>query len=133
MSSPSTAIAIVEDEAKMRQAIGRLLRLQGYDVIQFESGDHFLSHLGDPIVNCVLLDVHLPGNADGFGVLEALQGRQNSPPVIVMTAHDEPGYAQRFSNLGASDYLLKPVDDAPLLTAIRRALGGETVPEFEPG
>ncbi|MCB1087205.1 MAG: response regulator [Verrucomicrobiae bacterium] len=123
MTQGNPAIAIVDDETKMRQALGRLLRLHDFEVVTFESGDEFLRAPEGAEVDCVLLDLHFPGETDGFGVLEALRQRDQRPPVILITAHDQPGNDERARSLGASDYLLKPVDETPLIGAIRRATG----------
>jgi CheY-like chemotaxis protein len=71
----------------------------------------------------VLLDLHMPG-INGFGVLEALGVRHNPLPVIVITAHDEPGTAQRVRAFGACAYLRKPIDHNTLFAAIAEATSG---------
>ena len=62
----------------------------------------------------------MPG-LNGFDVLETLHASKHPLPVIVITAHDEPGTAERSFALGAADYLRKPVERAALLAAIKRA------------
>ena len=122
-TTPTNAsVAIVDDEAKLRQALGRLLRLHDFEVSDFESGDTFLETAEPDGFDCLLLDLHLPGSASGFGVLEALRARRALTPVIMMTAFDEPGNDHRALRLGASAYLLKPIDEDALLRAIRGAL-----------
>ena len=56
-----TRIALVDDEASVRVALGRLLRLANYEVLAYASGEEFLAALGDRMPDCALLDVHLPG------------------------------------------------------------------------
>jgi len=58
----------------------------------------------------------------GFDVLEAFQSRHIHTPVIVITAHDEPGTEERVRLLGAAAYLKKPVDRDALLAAIGDAM-----------
>jgi len=58
---------------------------------------------------------------NGFDVLEAFQSRHMPVPIIVITAHDEPGTAERVRVLGAAAYLKKPVDRDALLSAIAAA------------
>jgi DNA-binding NarL/FixJ family response regulator len=62
----------------------------------------------------------MPG-ANGFDVLEALRSRHIPLPTVVITAHDEPGTAERAQALGACAYLTKPVDRDALLSAIAAA------------
>lgn len=123
MSPSLLTIAIIDDEAKMRQAFTRLLRLHDYEVLPFETGDEFLNRSDLGPIACVLLDLHLPGEFDGIGVLEVMRQRGGQPAVIMITAHDMPGIDQRAKALGASDYLLKPVDEESLLRAISSATG----------
>ena len=77
--------------------------------------------LGSHPLDCLLLDLHMPG-INGFDVLEAFRSRQIPVPVIVITAHDEPGTAERVRALGAAAYLKKPVDRDTLLAAIEGAV-----------
>jgi FixJ family two-component response regulator len=69
-----------------------------------------------------LLDLHMPGMS-GFEVLGALFHEQSSVPVIVITAKDEAGTAERVRDQGAAGYLKKPVDEVPLLEAVVKAIG----------
>ena len=121
VSEATPVIAVLDDEPQMRKALGRLLRLHGYEVALFENGQSLIGALAQGSLDCILLDLHMPG-LNGFGVLHFLAGQPSRPPVIVITGHDEPGNAARATELGASDYLLKPVDEIPLLEAITRSL-----------
>jgi DNA-binding NarL/FixJ family response regulator len=71
-------------------------------------------------LDCLLLDLHM-AEVSGFDVLEAFRSRHIHVPVIVITAHDEPGTAERVGSLGAAAYLKKPVDRDTLLAAIEAA------------
>lgn len=122
------AVAILDDEPRMRIALGRLLRSHGFEVILFPDGDSFLAEYSRRPLAAVLLDLHMPG-LDGFAILEALAGRPSRLPVIVITGHDESGTAARVAALGAAAYLLKPVDERPLLEALRRVLSGRVMAE----
>lgn len=122
VTSPPPVIAVVDDEASLRKALGRLLRLHDCKVVPYESGDDFLARREEEAIDCVLLDLHLTGTADGFGVLDALRAVRVRPAVIVMTGHDQAGYERRVRELGASSYLLKPIDETRLMDAIREAI-----------
>jgi FixJ family two-component response regulator len=115
-------IAIVDDEPRMRAALSRLLRARGYGVVSFEDGAALFDAPNIQAFGCILLDLHMPG-INGFAVLETLAGRATHPPVIVITGHDQPGNAERLERLGARAYLTKPVDEVPLLHAIKTVLG----------
>ena len=123
MTQAQPVVAVVDDEPEMRKALRRLLASRGFRVEEFERGDEFLAAVGGRPWHCVLLDLHLPG-INGFEVLEALGIRRIPVPVIVITAHDEPGTAERVSALGASAYLRKPVERDVLFVAIAEAAPG---------
>ncbi len=112
---------MLDDEARMRKALGQLLRTHGYEAALFEDGRALLAAQASRSFDAVLLDLHMPG-LSGFAVLEAMQSGAACPPVIVLTGHDEPGNEARVRQLGARAYLTKPVDEAPLLGAIARHL-----------
>ena len=118
--SPFT-VAVLDDEAKFRQAQTRLLKTHGLKVETFETGNVLLAALARERFGCVLLDLHMPGMT-GFDVLAELATQEPRTPVIVITGHDEPGNALRVRALGAMEYLLKPVDESRLLAAINSVL-----------
>lgn len=125
MESAASVVAVLDDEPEMRKALGRLLRCRNFAVEEFASGEEFLASLETHQPGCLLLDLQMPG-INGFGVLEAFQSRHIHVPVVVITAHDEPGTVERVSALGASAYLKKPVDRTTLLSAIEAALSSGT-------
>ena len=119
MTDRKKVIAVLDDEAKMRLALARLLKTHGYDVAPFESGDDFLKTVESDRPDCILLDLHMP-RTTGFDVLESMFSMRVGVPIIVITGHDEPGNAERVRDLGAADYLLKPLDESVLIEAIER-------------
>ena len=120
MGPAKRVIAILDDEDRYRRALTRLLTAHGYDVAGFSLGEELLAELALRAFDCVLLDLHMPGMT-GFDVLAGLQGRPRQPPVIVITAHDDPDFAKRALDLDAFDFQLKPVASPVLLNAIERA------------
>lgn len=127
MNRPSRNVAVLDDESEMRTALSRLLRARGFSVVPYASGAEFLAEDAD-VFDCVVLDLHMPG-LSGFDVLGEMGERASHPPVVVITGHDEPGNCERVQSLGASDYLLKPVDQSTLLAAIDRATCAAATPD----
>ncbi len=123
MLSAKLMIAVLDDEPEMRKALRRLLVSQGFEVVEYESGEALLDALDAQPLDCLLLDLHMPG-ISGFEVMEVFQRRHCSVPVVVLTAHDEPGTRERVRALGACSYLKKPVDKVALLSAIQAAIAG---------
>jgi DNA-binding response OmpR family regulator len=123
MPPATKVIAILDDEPSMRKALRRLLNNHGFRVEEYERGEDLIAALGSNSLDCLLLDLHLPG-VNGFDVLETCRARQLSVPIVVITAHDEPGTKKRVLGLGACAYLQKPVEKQDLLAAIEAANGG---------
>ncbi len=121
MGTEGRIIAVLDDEPEMRKAIHRLLTCRGYQVEEYERGEDVLDTVGSHRLDCLLLDLQLEG-INGFEVLEAFLARHIRLPVIVITAHDEPGTEERVRGLGALAYLKKPVDRDSLLSRISDAL-----------
>ncbi len=114
-------IGVLDDEPEMRKALRRLLACRGFQVEEYEEGEDVLQGLSSHRLDCLLLDLQMEG-VSGFQVLEAFVAGQIQVPVIVITAHDEPGTEARVRSLGAVAYLKKPVDRDTLLSAISAAL-----------
>jgi len=114
-------IAVLDDEPEMRKALRRLLTSRSFSVEEYDCGDALLAALNSHQPDCLLLDLQMPG-LNGFGVLKAFQSRHIHLPVVVITAHDEPGTAEQVSALGGAAYLKKPVDRDALISAIQAAL-----------
>ncbi len=120
-------VAVLDDEPEMRKAMHRLLTCRGYQVEEYERGEDVVETVGSHRLDCLLLDLQLEG-ISGFEVLEAFLARQIHLPVIVITAHDEPGTEERVRGLGAVAYLKKPVDRESLLRSISAALAHPETP-----
>jgi FixJ family two-component response regulator len=115
-------IALVEDDASVRDALRRLLRAASFDVRTFRSGTEFLEALHSYVPQCVVLDIHMPG-ISGVGVQRQLAHEGTPIPVIVITGHDNQRIEAECRALGARAYLPKPIDEKNLLDAIRQIVG----------
>jgi FixJ family two-component response regulator len=120
-----TIVAVLDDEAKMRVALKRLLSMHGFDVALCDTWDDFVAvtHVRHP--DCLLLDLHMP-RYSGFDVLGMMESMRPPVPTVVITGRDEPGNQARARSLGAVNYLLKPLDESILLQAIHEACLGST-------
>jgi CheY-like chemotaxis protein len=120
MEQGNRVIAILDDEEHYRRALSRLLRAHGYEVASFSTGEELFAEVARRAFDCVLLDLHMPGMT-GFDVLARLRAQPARPPVIVITAHDDPDFAKKAFDLDAFECQLKPVASPILLGAIERA------------
>ena len=121
MTKPGPLIAVVDDEASVRTALGRLLRLADYKVADFGSGEDFLAWLATHRPDCVILDVHMPG-LSGFDVQARLRAARSDVPVVFITASDELALDQKVLATGAATLLRKPFSNDALLAAVGAAL-----------
>lgn len=114
-------VHIVDDEAPVREALGRLLRSAGHSVALYGSADEILSAAGPALAGCVLLDLSLPGTT-GLQVQQQLAERACHVPVVFLTGHGDVAASVRAMKQGALDFLEKPVDGDALLAAVASAL-----------
>ena len=121
MSEICAEIAVVDDEAPVRKALGRLLGAYGFTVATFASGEEFLQSLQQHRPDCAIVDLHLPG-LSGIEVQQRLTQQRISLPCILFTGKDEPGVEGSALAAGAAAYLRKPVDEELLLATISSAV-----------
>ncbi len=118
---PERIVHIVDDDPDFRQSLARLLEATGHTTTSYASGEAFLAVAPRLSEGCVLLDVQMP-RMDGLAVLAAFRKLGMRAPVIVMTVHGDVVAAVRAMQAGASDFVVKPFDDEPLLAMIDKAL-----------
>jgi two-component system response regulator FixJ len=111
-------VAVVDDDDAVRLSTVRLLDRRGFNVVAFVSGDEFLAAELPGNIDCVLLDLRMPGT-DGISVLRTLKERGLWLRVVVLTGHGDIALAVEAMRLGALDFLEKPYDPVALVDAIR--------------
>jgi FixJ family two-component response regulator len=120
-TDPRLCIAVVDDEASVRTALGRLLRLADYEVAAFQSGQAFLASLTERLPSCVILDVHMPG-LSGLDVQSRLRAAHIDVPVVFITASDDLELGRTVLNAGGGRLLRKPFSNDELLDAVGTAV-----------
>lgn len=114
-------IAVVDDEGPVRVALSRLLRLAGYSVSTFASGEELLASLESRLPSCVVLDVHLPG-LSGFDVEQRLRAAQRDIAIVFITASDDLALTLTALEASGARLLRKPFSNDSLIEAIDAAL-----------
>jgi FixJ family two-component response regulator len=116
-----STISIIDDDASVRSAVSRLLRLHGFLTEAFASAEDFLQ--SDKLSNssCVVADIRMPGMT-GVELLEYLTRQNRHIPVILITAFPEPGNEVRAMRSGAICFLAKPFDERNFIDCIEAAL-----------
>jgi len=118
-----TTILLIEDHAPLRENLREMLALAGYEVIAAENGREGLQLATQHLPALILCDIMMPG-MDGYAVLERLRADPTTKavPFIFLTAKGTPPDIRAGMNLGADDYLPKPVTRNDLLKAVRTRL-----------
>src|SRR4051812_3304421 len=116
-------ILIIEDEPEMRRNLTVLLRYHDYEPVAAENGRQGIEMAQREKPDLILCDVMMP-ELDGHGVLQGLQTNPSLVhiPFIFLTAKGEKEDLRNGMNLGADDYLTKPVANADLIRAIETRL-----------
>jgi DNA-binding NarL/FixJ family response regulator len=118
-------ILVIEDEPEMRRNITALLRFHEYEPIEAANGRQGVELARREKPDLILCDVMMP-ELDGHGVLQALQQDADagvaSVPFVFLTARGDKDDLRNGMNLGADDYLTKPVANAHLVDAIEARL-----------
>jgi FixJ family two-component response regulator len=115
------AIAIVEDDSGMREALQRMLKAAGFEARGYASAEEFLGGCVAPGLACLVADIHLPG-ASGLELQRRLVERGRAHPVIFITAHDTVDARREAKALGAVAFLVKPFEGRLLLNAVQEAI-----------
>ena len=129
-------ILVIEDEPEMRRNLTTILRLEKFHPLPAEDGEAGIELARREKPDLILCDVMMP-KVDGYGVIAALRASAGTVaiPFIFLTAKGEKPDIRAGMNLGADDYLTKPVAKADLLAAIRSRLeraAQQAVPAFTP-
>jgi PAS domain S-box-containing protein len=113
------SVLLADDNADMRDYVGRLLRAQGYTVTAVPDGKAALASALETPPDLILSDVMMP-NLDGFGLLRAVRDDQNLAGVPVVLLSARAGEEARVEGLGAGadDYLVKPFSARELLARV---------------
>ena len=120
--APAARVLIVDDEEAVRGAAARALARAGHRVEQAATGEEALARLREQAVDCVLLDIVMPG-LSGLDVLARAADEYPDVPVILLTGAGTADNAVQALRLGAYDFLAKPIQDpAMLVHAVARAL-----------
>lgn len=139
-NAPMKTILVIEDEPEMRRNLATILKLESFRVLQAENGRLGLELARAERPDLILCDVMMP-ELDGRAVLQALREHPETAatPFVFLTAKGERSDLRLGMNLGADDYLTKPVGKSDLLEAVSARLkrteqqqsGGSLTPNFD--
>jgi FixJ family two-component response regulator len=114
-------IAVIDDDESFRAALVDSLSSLGHGARGFASAEEFIAGEGTKPYDCVITDIHMPG-MNGFDLKRHLLAHDSRLPVIMITAHEEPGLEARAAAIGAVCLLRKPFEADVLVYCLERAL-----------
>jgi len=115
------SILIVDDDEDTRKLLALILENRGYRVTISEDGIDALLYLGKKDFDLILSDVNMP-NLDGFKLIEMMNQKGIEAPVIFLSSRDRADDEKRGLELGAMDYIKKPIPKEILLLRVKSAL-----------
>ncbi|HAS55302.1 MAG: DNA-binding response regulator [Nitrospirae bacterium GWC2_57_13] len=128
-------VLLIEDDAKIASFVKKGLKEQGFVVDACGDGDDGYAHATGQQYDVIVLDIMLPG-PDGLSILRRLREEKNTVPVILLTARSALNERIEGLNLGADDYLCKPIYLEELVARIRavtRRASGEQLSVMQSG
>lgn len=121
MSGPGGKILVVDDEVAVAEMLGDFLTEQGYQVVMAHGGVEALAKMDLEQPQVVLLDMRMPG-IDGIEVLRRIRSFDKHVGILMISGHADIDLAKQTIELGAFDYILKPVDLAFLSRAVDKMM-----------
>lgn len=119
--SEEKLICICDDEAPLREMIAEYLAKNGFRTVEAQDAASLRACLAEVSPDVILLDINMPGE-DGLSVLRSLQVEEKAPRVVMLTAAGETVDRIVGLEMGADDYLAKPVDLRELVARLRAVL-----------
>lgn len=111
-------ILVVEDERDLNRVISKRLESEGYSVDRCFDGEEALDFIDVGEFDAIIMDIMMP-RINGIEVLKQMRSRNNTTPVLLLTARDGIGDRVNGLDAGADDYLIKPFAFEELLARIR--------------
>ncbi len=126
---PAKTVAIVDDEPLMVDMLSTFLRLKGYQVCSAFTGNEGLEMVQIERPDALLLDLMLP-DKDGLQVCRELRAQPAFAgiPILIVSARTDPASKANAAEVGASEYLTKPVRLPDLLACLDRLFAAQAAP-----
>lgn len=120
----SMTILTVDDSRTMREMLRMVLSDAGFRVVEADDGINGLEKLRAEPPDVIITDINMP-RMDGFGVIEAVRAGNSHAalPILVLTTESAADLKERARKSGATGWIVKPFDDAKLVSAIKRIAG----------
>jgi len=114
----TTKVLVIDDDVAITELMGMLLKTHGFEAITTNSGAEGIRLAEEKKPNIILLDLMMP-DVDGWQVCKAIRAFTASPILVLSAIHD-PRMVASVLDLGADDFLVKPVPSGVLMAHIRK-------------
>lgn len=131
-NTPNSRVMFVDDEEGVRVSWNRYLSEQGFDVSTAEDGERAISRLDQEPVDVVVADLKMP-KVDGLQLLEWLHDEHPETRFILLTGYGNDEVERKARELGAFEYLNKPISPETLAAVITAASHLDLLPEVDTG
>jgi FixJ family two-component response regulator len=121
MTDKPAVVAVIDDDPSIRDALGSLFETVSLKADLFASVEEYLQASKSRPVNCIVLDVRLPGPS-GLDFQAQLASSNDRTPIVFITAHADIPMSVRAMKAGAIEFLTKPFRHQELLDAVRNGI-----------
>ncbi|MCK5152819.1 MAG: sigma-54-dependent Fis family transcriptional regulator [Spirochaetales bacterium] len=116
------SILIVDDEDGIRYGLEKLFKREGFRVFSTGNFEEAVTFVKENIIDIALLDIRLKGQRDGIDLLKELKFAEPEIVILIITGHGSIDSSVEAMKEGASDYILKPIDNDKLIVTVRKNL-----------
>ena len=120
MTTNKRMVYLLDDDHRIRESVGALLSAAGYEVGLFAEPTRFMEYERPDIPSCLVLDLNL-GETTGLDLQKKLTG-ESALPIVFVTGFGDIATTVKAMRAGASEFLLKPIEEEELLRAINVAM-----------
>lgn len=121
MSNTRPVVFVVDDDISVRESLESLIRNEGWQAETFASGQEFLARPRAYVPSCLILDFSLPG-LNGLELQKRIAADRTCMPIIFISGYGDVPTTVEAMKAGAVEFLVKPLQDNALLSAIRMAI-----------
>jgi FixJ family two-component response regulator len=121
LATATPVVSVVDDDVSVRESLEVLTRTAGWRVQTFASAEEFVARPRVHAPSCLILDVSLPG-LDGLDLPKRIAADRRDMPIIFVAGHADVPMSVQAMKAGALEFLMKPLRDDVLLSAIAHAL-----------
>lgn len=116
-------VLLVDDDTEMQKCLGGYLKTRGFSIRCAGDGEETFRMIEEDRPDCVLLDIQLPGNISGIGILKKIKETNPDIKVLMMTGYIDHEKEEKCKSLGANGYIMKPLSYPELEPTIKSTIG----------